>query len=377
MSMRKRKLRVVEIYAGTGRSVEPYRARPGYEVALLADVSRKARDVYLANHEGAPYRLIDLSTASPEAIEREAGGRVDILLGCPPCQGFSDSGRRQADDPRNDHIVKFGEMIEGLRPMGFAMENVPLAAVSEQFARFARIVGDAGYEMAAGVLNAAEYGSAQTRQRLVVVGRRGNGSGVSVSLPAPTHAPIGCYFDYNRGALRDVAGSDPSLLGVTTSHKAAVIALGSARMRRGTLLRPTPNVVQTIGDLPAVGTPAAAALAHIPFRHSQVTLDAMDAVPPGGRRETGRIYFGAAYARLHQQGLAKTLTRYFSNPGSGRFWHPVENRSLTIREAARLQGFEDGFEFRGGATEANTWMIGNALDRSLADVSFRALRRII
>ena len=187
----KRKLRVVELYAGTGRSIEPYRGRPEFEVALLADISHKARDAYLANHKASPYAIIDLQKASAAAIEREAGGKVDVLLGCPPCQGFSESGRRQADDPRNDHIVKFGRTIRTLKPLAFAMENVPLAAVSEQFALFRRIVEAVGYETVAAVLNAAEYGSAQTRQRLVVVGRRGRGSGLEVALPSPTHTPIG------------------------------------------------------------------------------------------------------------------------------------------------------------------------------------------
>src|SRR4051794_40466068 len=117
MPVIKRKLRVVELYAGTGRSVEPYRNRPEFEVALLADISHKAREAYLANHKASPYALMDLEKASAAQIERVAGGRIDVLLGCPPCQGFSESGRRQPDDPRNDHIVKFARVIRTLRPI--------------------------------------------------------------------------------------------------------------------------------------------------------------------------------------------------------------------------------------------------------------------
>lgn len=210
MARIKDKLRVVELYAGTGRSIEPYRARPEFEVALLTDISAKARDAYLSNHKDAPYALMDLEKASAAAIKRAAGGRVDILLGCPPCQGFSESGQRRADDPRNDHIVKFARTIRTLRPVGFAMENVPLAAISPQFAAFREIVEGAGYEMAAAVLNAAEYGSAQARQRLVVVGRRGRGSGTRVTLPRPTHQPLGEYFDYALGEIRRVEERDES-----------------------------------------------------------------------------------------------------------------------------------------------------------------------
>ncbi|KQS49500.1 hypothetical protein ASG20_10915 [Sphingomonas sp. Leaf198] len=373
----KRKLRVVELYAGTGRSIEPYRSRPEFEVALLADLSHKARETYLANHEGSPYALIDLKNASAAEIERKAQGKIDILLGCPPCQGFSESGRRETDDPRNDHIVKFARTIRTLRPLGFAMENVPLAAISEQFATFRRIIEGAGYEMSAAVLNAAEYGSAQARQRLVVVGRRGRGSGLSVSLPSPTHAPIGKYFDYALGKVRDAEDRDDALLGTTSSARRAAPVLDTTFHRDINIVLPTPKLSDTIGDLPATGSPGALALAHVPYAHGPAMLAQMATVPEGGQLDTGGRYHGAAYGRLHGDGLAKTLTRYFSNAGSGRFWHPTANRSLTVREAARLQGFEDDFSFPGGAAEANTWMIGNALDKALADTSFDALMRLL
>jgi len=373
----KRKLRVVELYAGTGRSIEPYRGQPEFEVALLADISHKARDAYLENHEGSPYALIDLERASAASIERLAGGKVDILLGCPPCQGFSESGLRQLDDPRNNHIVKFAQTIRTLKPMAFAMENVPLAAVSEHFAVFRGIVERSGYDVAAAVLNAAEYGSAQARQRLVVVGRRGKGSGLDVSLPAPTHAPIGQYFDYALGKVREAEECDDGLLGTTSSTRRAAQLLQPRFHRDFDLVLPTPRVAEVIGPLPQLGGPDAQKLAHVRFGHGESVLAQMAEVPEGGQRENGGRYHGAAYGRLHGMGLAKTLTRYFSNAGSGRFWHPTENRSLTVREAARLQGIEDAFVFPGGAAEANTWMIGNALDKALADASFWAVNRML
>jgi DNA (cytosine-5)-methyltransferase 1 len=336
---------VVELYAGTGRSLEPYRNRPEFEIALLADISHKARDAYLANHKLAPYALIDLTTASAAAIEREAGGRVDVLLGCPPCQGFSESGQRRADDPRNEHIIKFARTIRTLKPIAFAMENVPLAATSNQFALFRQIVEESGYAVAAAVLNAAEYGSAQARQRLVVVGRRGRGSGLEVTLPSPTHTPIGQYFDYALGRVREAEARDDALLGTTSSTRRAAAMLEHRFHRELDVVLPTPKVAEVIEGLPALGTDRANGLAHIPYAHGDAMLAQMAAVPEGGQRDTNGRYHGAAYARLHGQGLAKTLTRYFSNAGSGRFWHPTDNRSLTSREAARLQGFDDGFLF--------------------------------
>lgn len=254
---------------------------------------------------------------------------------------------------------------------------MPLAAVSSQFELFLGIVDGAGYETAAAVLNAAEYGSAQTRQRLVMVGRRGRGSRLEVSLPSPTHAPIGRYFDYALGAVREARQRDDVLLGTTSSARRAAQILKARFHCDANIVLPTPKVFDVIAGLPAIGTSGADALTHVAYAHSEVMLAQMAAVLAGGHRETNGRYHGAAYGRLHGEGLAKTLTRYFSNAGSGRFWHPTENRSLTVREAARLQGFEDGFAFPGGAAEANTWMIGNALDRALSDASFEAMRRML
>lgn len=100
-------------------------------------------------------------------------------------------------------------------------------------------------------------------------------------------------------------------------------------------------------------------------------------VEEGGRRRTVKSYYGAAYARLHRYGLARTITTYFSNAGSGRYWHPTANRAITLREGARLQGFPDDFKFLGGALQSNATLVGNALDAELANATYRSIRRAL
>src|SRR5690348_6100091 len=112
----KRKLKVVELYAGTARSVEPFRSWRRTEVALLADINSFARKTYLENNPSAPYAVRDLADVSPDWIRTKAGGRVDVLLGCPPCQGFSDNGRRSPWDHRNRHLRKFALLACALKP---------------------------------------------------------------------------------------------------------------------------------------------------------------------------------------------------------------------------------------------------------------------
>ena len=76
-------------------------------------------------------------------------------------------------------------------------------------------------------------------------------------------------------------------------------------------------------------------------------------------------------------GLARTVTTYFGNAGSGRFWHPTENRALTVREAARVQGFPDSFRFYGDESVRNSRLVGNALDSALAEMQYEAIRQAL
>src|SRR5580692_8458540 len=105
-----KKLKIVELYAGTARSVEPFQHWRRAEIALLVDASEHARETYLLNHPKAPYVEKDISKLSPSELLSLAGGRVDIIMGCPPCQGFSETGLRLSNDPRNKHVHHFARL---------------------------------------------------------------------------------------------------------------------------------------------------------------------------------------------------------------------------------------------------------------------------
>ena len=170
----RRKFRVVELYAGTGRSIEPFHKWRKAEKALLVDVDEFAVRTYRRNFPTAPYARANLARMSAWDLAAAADGRVDILLGCPPCQGFSESGKRDPNDERNRHLTRFANYALALKPLAIGMENVPLAAISPEFDRMVRRLELAGYNWTAGIANAALYGSTQTRQRLIFIALRGD-----------------------------------------------------------------------------------------------------------------------------------------------------------------------------------------------------------
>jgi DNA (cytosine-5)-methyltransferase 1 len=366
-----RRLKVVELYAGIGRSIEPFRISKDCEVSLLVDNNTYARDTYLHNFPTIPFSLSDLSSMTSKDLLKQAGGRIDVLLGCPPCQGYSDNGRRSPYDPRNAHISKFVNFVIDIKPMAVGMENVPLAALSGRFELFVKKIEEAGYKWTATIANAALWGSCQSRQRLVFIAIR-NDLKVQPKFPRPTHALRGKYFSYRHMRMCNPTEDLGGMLGLTpASLQVRKFLPVQCVDDRGT--NRTPVVGDIIGDLESLSSDKAKQLNHTPWMHTPKTLRRMSSISEGGRWTGKESYFSQTYGRLHRKGLARTITNYFANPGSGRFWHPTENRTLTTREAARIQGIPDSFLFPRPTSE-NCVLVGNALDSSIAKLTYKTIR---
>src|SRR3954470_13217247 len=194
--MHEMKVNVLELYAGTGRSIEPFRSWSKIGKISLVDNSKYAADVYKKNYPGANYAVLDLRETKTGDLLKLAGGRVDVLLGCPPCQGFSDCGSKNAYDSRNRHISLFHQIVRDLKPRVLAMENVPLAATSGRFKKFVLGLEELGYSWTAAIGNALLWGSCQSRQRLILVAAR-DVLQAPPSIPAPTHGGRSLYYNYS------------------------------------------------------------------------------------------------------------------------------------------------------------------------------------
>jgi DNA (cytosine-5)-methyltransferase 1 len=354
--------------------VQPFLQWKRVAAPLLVDVNEYAAEVYRHNFPTANYSTLNLKDASSTKISGLVGGKVDILLGCPPCQGYSDTGSRRPRDPRNSHITQFSQFVRDLKPLAVGMENVPLLAESSRFNSFIKVIESLEYLWTASIVNAALYGSCQSRQRLLFVAIRKD-VGVQPLFSLPQFGGEKRYYSYSLKKTCRLKDDPVGILGRTpgTLRTSALLPQNMADVQGS---KPIPTVWDVISDLPRIGSKEAVKDDHVAWEHTSAILRRMKHVHEGGRWSGGKDHFSQAYGRLHRQGLARTITTYLANPGSGRFWHPVQNRALTLREAARIQGFPDSFKFLSRKSD-NCVLVGNALDSVLAGLTYETIRKCL
>lgn len=333
---------VIDLFSGCGGLSSGFAMlssdRPPFRLAGAFDVNLPALETYRANLR-RPAIALDLAAAVSgttewrafqDALDRRPGNPL-VLVGGPPCQGFSAHRKRERgpQDGRNSLIAAFAEIAVRLQPDAIVLENVPeLLATKywQHFAEFRESLESAGYTVQAQIHNLAGFGVPQERFRALVVATRG-----PASLPQPFLAPE----QYR--TVRDA-----------------------------------------IGHLPVVapGEVCSDDVMHYSTRHRRSTLEVIAEVPlDGGNRPKGvgpaclqKVDgFRDVYGRLALDKPANTITAYARNPASGRFVHPLQNRGLTIREAALLQGFPDDYQFSGNF-DSKFSQIGNAVPPRFATV---------
>lgn len=367
-----RQLSVVDLFAGVGgfsqgflhanRAEQKFR----FELKLLVDSDPTASFSFKKNYPKVPYWTKDLgkvTAAELLTLLRLKAGALDFLIGGPPCQGFSPNGKRWLKDNRNRLFARFIDLAHDLRPKCVILENVPTAL--NAFAQlFNAEVKNAfqGYIVRIAVLNASQFGIPQMRRRAFVVALRedlgiddfefpsGDFDVMDVGRDSHTDAKAGHRFVSVEDAIGDLPELEAGAAFDGTSYPHESRTAYQRERREG----------------------AIALFNHVARAHSDGFLKKIASIQPGegnaqlpiGERFSDN-YFSQAYARLHPQGIGFTITAHFRNPGSGRFTHYRDNRSITVREAARLQSFDDRFIFHGTDRDQERH-VGNAVPPLLA-----------
>lgn len=386
---------IVELFAGISGLGQGFVDGEIFEIQGLLDLDPIVRDSFLLNYPGVNYLQGNVRSLAPKTfLDRIGGERPFAVLGCPPCQGLSAAGKRSRSDSRNRLLHDFLRYVQCIQPKVFVLENVPQILKTENYAGLiVDFAQQAGYNIWKGVMNCALYGLPQTRQRAIVIGYH-NSTGLRPRKPKPTHYGNRKVFSYD---VMEMVSTDT----ISTYERALgwypfISGIREKLTRKdfeGLLgLLPLITVKDALGDLPksdgdfpplgyptppsnefqvAMRSANGVLSGHVAWNHSQELRRRMATIEEGSVEFTiangGRSarYFSQAYGRLHRNGLARTITGNFHNPGCGRFVHYSQNRTLTVREALRLQGFDDNFRLSGSLT-AQRQIVGNAFPKPLA-----------
>lgn len=382
-------LTAVDLFAGAGGASLGL-VRAGFDLRVAAEIEPLFARTHEANLPGNVIQA-DLREISSGELHDRAGvdrGQLDILFAGPPCQGFSMLGPRVVWDRRNNLFLEVLRATDDLRPKAVVIENVPglttlgggryLAAILEGLAAH-------GYRAACAELLAAQYGAPQMRWRLVIIAWRDDlDIEAGWGFPEPTHGgseigdllpnvtvPAVAYAGFL--TTRDAIGDLPAVeVGQEVSEyrgRPSLAYQGQARM----LLNGRPMPATTLHDhyAPALSPQTLARIRLL--QPGQDWRDLPFDLLPSSMQRARRKDHTRRYRRMTWDGVPRTVVTRFRDPKTGEYTHPEQDRTITIREAARIQGFPDWFKFSGPNTSKYV-QVGNAVPVPLAEAIAREVR---
>lgn len=358
--------KAIDLFCGCG-GISVGLQKAGFEVIAGIDIEKKYIASFMHNFPNAKALTTDITTVPPEEFMATVGivaGELDLLVGGPPCQGFSKNvprKNRYLEDPKNLLVKSFLDYCEVIQPKMILMENVAEMKNGFEEAYSQEIISrlqEEGYTITTVVLNSADYGVPQRRKRAFFMANR---FGVEFSPPKPTHKPLP-----KSGSHIASLFNDPAHITVWE----AIGDLPSVDHGKGQPLTsyvgPAQNNYQKKmrGALKEVKN-------HIARKLASTQFERLASIGPGqGHKDLPKHLqtkggYSGAYGRLTKDMIAPTITRWVFHPGSGRWGHPIDIRTLTIREVARIQSFPDEYEFVGSYTD-QAGQLGNAVPPLLA-----------
>jgi DNA (cytosine-5)-methyltransferase 1 len=346
--MVKKQYNVIDLFCGCGGLSLGFE-KADYHVLVGIDMWKDALITYQSNHKNSQTICADLSTLSPSSVELSIGGnKVDVIIGGPPCQGFSIAGKRLVDDERNKLYQSFVRMVAHFKPKAFVLENVPNILSMANGAIKDAIIADfeeLGYKVVTKVLIASDYGVPQNRKRAIFVG---TSNGVEYKYPSPTVSePV---------TVKDAISDLPSE-SITDGENYPSQPLSDYQrlMRKGS--KGVYNHDITI--------------------HTEKTQEIIAMVPDGGNykdlplelQQTRKVHI--AWTRLNSKRPSITI-----DTGHFHHFHYEYNRVPTVRESARIQSFPDTFHFIGLKT-SQLKQVGNAVPPLMAMAIANQLKKYL
>ena len=362
----------IDLFAGGGGFTEGLKLA-GYDVVFANDVSELMRPTYENNHPDTAFIADDINNLTLNRIETELqdaktsinSSSIDLVVGGPPCQGFSRIGTRNSEDERNALVFSFAELVNTIHPKAFVMENVSglLSAKTGSgkiINQVLQILKVGGYRVTlpVQVLNAANYGVPQYRKRVFILGVRDDIAhqlpGGQLRYPSPSHV-VGNndYTLFQNGQAAFISVEEAiSDLPVKATARGSTTLYPVSRMKTQYQVKMRHKAPKVIHNHHTKG------IQDLRMRRIRALKDEgsnKTNLPP--ELQAGGL--DVKYRRLRYSEPAPTLTAHIGKDLSD-FIHPKYDRWITVREAARLQSFPDHYMFL-GSESLQLKMIGNAV----------------
>lgn len=338
---------ILDVFCGAGGFSYGMSKNPHFHPEVAIDFDAKASETFQKNMPDTSVLVGDLTDASVRkkvvVLSRKAG--INTMIGGPPCQGYSVKGKKLGlKDPRNFLFRAYLGLVKELQPEVFVIENVKglLSASNGWFKdEILRSVSSLGYHATYGILNAADFGVPQARERAIFICSKHE----EIRLPTPTVK----QYTTVRDAISDLSYLESG----EGAFKQAYITLPKSdyqeKMRKGSV----------------------ALYNHAASHHKSIAIKKLKLIPPEQGKEylpeslRGKQKFKTTWGRLKWDAVSPTIDTRFDAPSNGTNSHPYLNRAITPREAARLQSFDDRFIFYGSKVYIRK-QIGNAVPPLLA-----------
>jgi DNA (cytosine-5)-methyltransferase 1 len=362
VSSQKSQFHVVDLFAGVGGLSYGFSHSKDFKVLAANEILPPMAEAYRLNHPTTKMFEGDIKDFGRGTLKSTFGKdlpKIDVVVGGPPCQAYSTVGKRLLHDPRASLFQEYFRILQELNPKVFIFENVKgLISMNggELLETIISLFGTLNYKVSYSLLNSADYGAPQTRERVIIVGTKGDGN---FDFPKQTNRnpeiPV-TLFNSKLPAwitLGDAIGDLPFINAGESSNTYAFDAQNDFQRK---MRKAAPKLLMD----------------HNAAKHGEKLITLMDNLPEGGgpkdlpdelRPTSG---FPNTYCRLWWDRPSTTVTRNLGTPSSSRCIHPFLSRGLTTREGARIQCFPDSYRFYGSRTEKNL-QIGNAVPTFLSE----------
>lgn len=340
------KFKILDLFCGAGGFSYGMHKNPHFITEVALDFNKQAAETFKRNMPETNVIVGDITDidTKKQVIEESKKREVNMIIGGPPCQGFSMKGKKLGlKDPRNFLFVEYLNIVKEIQPEVFVIENVKsLLSTSAGWFKneIVNKISSMGYHVEVGVLNAQDFGIPQTRERSIFICSKYK----SIPLPPPTNQKVSV-----REAISDLAYLE-SGEGIFEQN---YITESSSDYQR--IMRDGANKLYN----------------HQASRHKQIAIDKLKMIPPEKGKEClpqelhGKQQFKTTWGRLVWDEQSPTIDTRFDAASNGKNNHPFLNRAITPREAARIQSFDDSFIFYGSKVYVRQ-QIGNAVPPLMA-----------